>query len=124
MVGDNIYHRDAGSNEWHQADSHHANPDGTANAHNLIKDTKSDHVLLSKHFFYFGRNAPVVPPDLLMAMGYKNPRDYRRFTEAKSAGLLDWLTQSFGRDLNRLLGDPFDFDSSHQRYSALDDRIR
>ena len=62
LVGDNIYHRDSNSGEWHQADSHHSHPDGSINTHNLRTDTKKENVLISKYFFYFGREAPAVPP--------------------------------------------------------------
>lgn len=76
MVGDNIYYYDPANSEWRQADSHHSNADGTVNSHNLEIDTKSDNVLISEHFFYFGSAAPVVPFDLLKTVGYRNGRNY------------------------------------------------
>lgn len=123
MVGDNIYHRVAGSHRWHQADSHHSNPDGTPNVHNIANDTKADRVLLSNHFFYFGLRAPDVPVDLLASFGYRNGRNYRVYSELDCKGLLDWLTQTFGRELNRVVADPFDFLGSDKRYSAGDNKI-
>lgn len=124
MVGDNIYHRDAQSGRWRQAESHHSNPDGTENVDNIETDTKSDCVLLSRHFFYFGCNAPVVPERILDSIGYRNGRNYRGFSDSQCTDLLNWLTESFGRELNLVLGDPFDFESSHKHYSARDNKIR
>ena len=79
LVGDNVYHYDPASEQWHQADSHHSNPDGTANPENLATDTKSNQVLISNHFFYFGRSAPIVPRAIIQAIGYENGRNYRVF---------------------------------------------
>ena len=53
MLGDNIYHR-AGDGAWLQADSHHSQPDGVADPHNVQRDTSSDRALISRHFYYFG----------------------------------------------------------------------
>ena len=63
MIGDNIYHRVSKSGKWHQADSHHSQPDGTPDLYNVGQDTSTNRVLLSHHFFYFGSKAPVVPTD-------------------------------------------------------------
>lgn len=59
-VGDNIYYRDA-SGRWVQADSHHSNHDGTPNRVNLADDTKTDRVLLSQDFAYWGGTAIEIP---------------------------------------------------------------
>jgi len=122
MVGDNIYHR-ATDNEWCQSDSHHSNPDGSVNLPNLKRDTQSDKVLLSRHFFYFGSEAKVVPPELLNAIGYKNPRDYRVFASETTARLIGWLHISFLESLNQVISDPFNFNDSEKRYSVINDKI-
>jgi hypothetical protein len=123
MVGDNIYHWDAAAETWIQADSHHSNPDGTPNPHNVANDTKKDRLLLSRHFFYFGRDAPPVPVAILESIGFRNGRNYRVFSESQCGGLLDWLKRTFGRWLNLVAADPFDFESSSKRYSAGDNKI-
>lgn len=123
MVGDNIYHFDTGANEWHQADSHHSNADGSINLDNLTRDTQSNIVLISQHFFYFGRQAPSVPSKLLDAIGYKNQRSFRKFEDADASGLIEWLHNSFRESLNQVIGDPFDFDVSQKRYSAGNNKI-
>ena len=124
MVGDNIYHRDVGSKRWLQADSHHSNPDGSPNQHNIANDTKADRVLLSDHFFYFGRRAPCVPPGVLESIGFRNGRNYRVFDESDCSEVLNWLREAFGVALNFVIGDPFDFESSEKRYSASDNTIK
>jgi hypothetical protein len=123
MVGDNIYYFDPVQEEWFQADSHHSNANGSLNPHNLATDTKSDKVLISNHFFYFGREAPFVPNDLLDAIGYKNQRNHKVFEDRIAGGIIEWLDNSFGKALNQVIGDPFDFNSSEKRYSQGNNRI-
>jgi hypothetical protein len=124
MVGDNIYHFNKAGNRWRQADSHHSNADGSINPDNLARDTKSDNVLISRHFFYFGKGGPYVPSALLDSIGYKNQRSFRKFKDIEANGLIEWLQNSFPRSLNQVLGDPFDFDDSQKRYSAGDNKVR
>jgi hypothetical protein len=122
MVGDNIYHRGE-AQKWRQADSHHSNPDGTANLYNLNRDTKVDCVLLSHRFLYFGKVAPRVPQAILDKIGYKNPRSYRRFDYKSAQPLLDWLRINFAKSVNQLLADPFDFAESGRRYSGQGSKL-
>lgn len=123
MVGDNIYHFDAPTKKWCQADSHHSNVDGSPNQHNLRVDTQTDRVLLSKHFFYFGAAAPEVPAQLLENIGYTNGRNYRVFDEGCCTALIHWLHAEFPKSLNCIHADPFDFESSEKRYSAHDNKV-
>lgn len=123
MVGDNIYYFDAATQEWHQANSHHSNADGSINVDNLTRDTHSPNVLVSQYFFYFGSEAPVVPPELLGGMGYKNPRDYRVFKHGEANTLINWLQNTFSGVLSQVFADPFDFDISHKRYSAANNKV-
>jgi hypothetical protein len=116
LVGDNIYHRDDANSEWQQADSHHSNHDGTVNPVNLRTDTKIDKVLLSEHFLYFGREAPVVPPELLSATGFKNHIGHRRFVDEPAVRLVAWFCETYATSLNQVLADPFNFDESEKRY--------
>ncbi len=52
MYGDNVYHKDG---KWHQANSSHSRKNGRTHQGNLKVDTKSHHVLISKEFYYFGK---------------------------------------------------------------------
>jgi hypothetical protein len=116
LVGDNIYHRESG--EWHQADSHHSKSDGSPNPINVRNDTKSDKVLISDHFFYFGKDAPMVPADLLEAAGFKNRIGHRRFDDDASKRLIAWISATFSRSLNQVIADPFQFDQTEKRYTG------
>jgi hypothetical protein len=124
MVGDNIYHFDEEVGEWHQADSHHSNPDGSVDRFNLDRDTQSDSVLASEHFFYFGSEAPPIPKAMLTKLGYRNQRSHRVFEDTEAWGLVRWIENSFRGSLNQVSGDPFDFDESQKRYSAGTNRVR
>jgi len=123
MVGDNIYHRDPNHGSWLQADSHHSYADGSVNVYNLERDTKTNRILVSRHFFYFGATAAAVPSAILNEIGYVNGRSYRVYPLQRCKGLLHWLRQKFGHQLNQVLGDPFDFDQSGARYSLESNRV-
>lgn len=58
--GDNIYHKNE-DGEWLQEDSHHSYSDGVLNKLNLDRDTRSNHVLISDNFYYFGKSSLSLP---------------------------------------------------------------
>ncbi|MDG4674800.1 hypothetical protein P9A16_27105 [Shinella sp. 838] len=121
MLGDNIYRQEDGN--WRQLDSHHSRPDGTPDLHNIGTDTGTDRVLVSEHFFYFGRSAPEVPKAILDEIGYTNLRGHRVYLDDECQDLLDWLKTSQSAHLNRVVDDPFQFKQSAARYSVSDDKI-
>jgi len=123
MVGDNIYHRKHDRAPWEQADSHHSNPDGTANPLNVGKDTSANRVLASRHFYYFGRSAPAVPPAILEELGYRNRRGHRVFSEQECVALLEWLS-SHGGKRNLVVDDPFDFQLGSKRYTGTGSKLQ
>jgi hypothetical protein len=123
LVGDNIYHYDSSSKKWRQADSHHSNADGSVNLDNLRTDTKSDQILISRHFFYFGREAPIIPTDIIDAVGFKNGRNYRVFPANSCVRLISWLETDHHDALNLVTAPPFDFDNSNRRYSGRGSKI-
>lgn len=121
MLGDNIYRRDNGN--WQQLDSHHSRPDGSPDIHNIKTDTGTDRVLISDHFFYFGKQAPEVPKEILENIGYKNIRGHRVYMDDECADFLDWLNRTHLLNRNRVIDDPFQFHQSAARYSVSDDKI-
>jgi hypothetical protein len=123
MVGDNIYHRETSNGEWVQLDSHHSNPDGTPNQLNIDKDTRADRVLISRDFYYFGRNASPVPSEILQALGFKNKIGHRKFNSAGRDNFLSWLLQNHAGDRNYVVGDPFDFEQTEKRYSGSGSKL-
>lgn len=60
--GDNIYHHKA-AGEWSQENSHHSMHDGSANPENVEHDTRTDRVLVSNHFAYWGGEGPEIPAE-------------------------------------------------------------
>jgi hypothetical protein len=123
LVGDNIYHFDARSSAWVQADSHHSNVDGSPNVHNLTRDTKSDRVLISRHFYYFGKSAPVVPTEILTKLSFKNTIGHRKHGLVECSDFFHWLHANFGKSLNCVEDDPFNFEQGDRRYSGVGSKI-
>jgi hypothetical protein len=121
MLGDNIYHQHEGS--WQQANSHHSRPDGSPDTDNIETDTGTDRVLISEHFYYFGKAAPEIPEKILNSIGYKNLRGHRVFLEDQCRELLDWLMSSQAKHQNQVVDDPFQFHQSGARYSVGVDKI-
>jgi hypothetical protein len=122
ILGDNIYHHDQ-NGDWLQEDSHHSRPDGSRGDDNVQRDTSADRVLISRHFYYFGREAPAVPQEYLLAFNFKNARNHRTYEIGKCVDLFQWLETEFRRELNMVTAMPFQFGQSTARYSVSRDRI-
>jgi hypothetical protein len=60
--GDNIYHHKGGGG-WSQENSHHSMHDGSTNSENVEHDTRTDRVLISDHFAYWGGQGPDIPAE-------------------------------------------------------------
>lgn len=118
MVGDNIYHRPAGEAFWKQLDSHHSLADGSANPVNVEKDTRTDRVLISRNFHYFGAEAPLVPVWMLERIGFRNAIGHRVFDLDSCSELMIWIASHRGA-ANTVLADPFDFKESEKRYTGI-----
>lgn len=123
IVGDNIYHHADGSDQWIQEDSHHSQVDGTPDAYNLQHDTQTDRVLISNDFFYFGEEAPLVPPKILRALGFVNRMGHRKYPISDAQQILSWLEKTFSESRNHVVGDPFQFSQSGARYSKKLDKV-
>lgn len=122
MAGDNIYHQENDNASWTQEDSHHSMTDGTQNIVNLKRDTSSGKVLISEHFYYFGKNAPLVDLDLVE---YKNRIDHdkRQFEGTNMAAFIDEFELRYSKDRNRVLANPFDFSSASKRVDQATGKI-
>lgn len=94
QMGDNIYSWDAESKSYNQHRSFHSHRDGTCNRRNYIPDTrKTDSVLISKDFCYFGGAAPELPLPLRAEFTLKGLPDMKRqFTDVGKAALVRWMT--------------------------------
>ena len=122
LVGDNIYHRDE-DGSWLQDDSVHSALDGSLDKANTAHDTRTNRVLLSDHFIYFGEAAPVVPPVIFEGLGYRNVRGHRTFALGACGDLIAWIEGQAGGVMNRFLGDPFQFREGGKRYSKTLDKL-
>lgn len=119
MVGDNIYHKDNGV--WIQEDSHHSNPDGSPNKGNLSRDTSSDKVLISDHFYYFGSEA--IDVDLAI-IDYKNSIGYKKIRiDENVAGFIKSIEDANFDNLNMIVADPFQFNDAHKRVDQKKSKI-
>jgi hypothetical protein len=108
--GDNIYHRKGAV--WKQADSHHSLAGGVVNETNRDRDTSTDAVLLSTHFWYFGKDAIAVPirlhPLIPQIRNYFRPD----FSEKQ---LEKWLINLPERGF---IGEPEKFSKRFKRYDG------
>ncbi|MHB0926349.1 MAG: Nmad2 family putative nucleotide modification protein [Gallionellaceae bacterium] len=122
MVGDNIYHQEPGSDSWIQEDSHHSNPDGTTNQKNLERDTSAENVLVSNHFYYFGKSAPPID---LASIGYKNHigESKKLIANEDVAIFLYGIEQQNKGGMNLVLDDPFDFLKASKRVDQVTGKI-
>jgi hypothetical protein len=123
IMGDNIYHRPAGTAAWVQEDSHHSQPDGSPEPSNVRNDTQTNRVLISRHFYYFGDMSPAVPEQILAQLGYRNGIGHRKFAQAEAQPLLDWINEQYDQRLNTVIGKPYQFMKSNSRYSKRMDRV-
>jgi hypothetical protein len=90
--GDNIYHHMPQG--WHQENSHHSHADGTANIRNINNDTKTNRVLISEEYVYYGANAPKIPNkfrnyngvDICAGRGHQN-----NFPEKMVQDFIAWI---------------------------------
>lgn len=123
MLGDNIYHRDGKTREWVQEDSHHSLPDGTPDLSNIATDTQTNRVLISDDYTFFGASSPLIPQNLLDAMGYNNGRNHRRFEVKAAQPLLTWFREQANRAVGPIVDDPFQFRRSSARFSSGSNKI-
>jgi len=122
MLGDNIYHRNETTGDWIQEDSHHSNPNGSTNITNLDRDTTSENVLVSSHFFYFGSAAPSVD---LASINYTNGIGYSKksFDDSEVTAFVRDIEKKTWRDRNVVIADPFDFGQAAKRVDQGTKRI-
>ena len=98
--GDNIYHRPTPGGKLAQAHSYHSKRDGTEEPEHIKHDTgRTQRVLLSRRFKYFGGNGPDLPnlDDQNIAEPIRNKR--RNFSERDRRTLIAWVESLKGRGL-------------------------
>jgi len=104
--GDNIYHRDQPGGPWIQSDSRHSHDGAIANMKNLVRDTgTTDRVLLSRHFTYWGDQAPKIPANFAR-FHIGRPSYACNYSEQQVAGFLAWAE---GFNQHARVGDPIEW---------------
>lgn len=109
QYGDNIYHRNK-NGLWVQANSRHSLSDGTPNQGHIDRDTKSESVLISERFVYYGGEGPIIPThirsDYGMDLVHGAPSHRCRFPEDMRRAVVEWIIQELGHGLQ---SDPRDW---------------
>ena len=111
--GDNIYHREVDRKEWIQEDSHHSYDDGSPNEKNICRDTsRTDNVLVSSCFYYWGGCGPQIPSRFLGSKDYdiRTPgRGHKNsFPKPFIDEFINWIESNY--ECNRCFGRPLDWD--------------
>lgn len=90
--GDNIYHHND-NNEWEQANSHHSFG-FKINEKNLRRDTKTDRVLISHYYWYFGDAALNIPAQFYDIL--PNCRNYKKILDENLVNeFVAWVASEF-----------------------------
>ena len=105
--GDNIYYQDPENEEWGQLQSLHSTSDGRVNPKHMDKDLSSKFVLISRHFYYFGKNHFLIPEPYRKICGH-NARGFSCPSIPVDVGddFLEYLQKEF---IEGVHGDPINW---------------
>lgn len=101
MYGDNFYH--TVDERMVQEPSAHSNPDLEQRIKLYNKDVKGKRVLLSKTFYYFGDNCPLIPTELQAICSSGRAYKYKKITEEQINSFVSWLESNYTVGIH---GDP------------------
>lgn len=107
--GDNIYYKDKG--QWKQRSSFHGPKD-------MERDLDGKFVLISNHFFYFGRNAITIPRKFQQIIK-KGPGRKNNFEPGFVIEFIRWLENDFSKGMHK---EPFDFKTTIAKSSMSERR--
>lgn len=112
--GDNIYHTDEKTGTFLQENSHHSLPDGSINHDNYRRDLSSKNVLISKKYWYWGKNAIPIPQQYHKVI--KSGRGYSKIEdETLISGIILWLESMEDKGY---IGEPYKFHGKFERYNG------
>ena len=112
MYGDNVYHTDKSLNpvrKYIQDECAHSHKDGSFYQEHYDRDTKSDKVLLSRTFYYFGDNCIDIPQEYsYIRLGENDMRGNMTYLDLqgedeKIEAFANWLESTYGKGIH---GDP------------------
>lgn len=106
IYGDNFYHKDEKTGDWIQENSAHSLKSGFPNNDHLIRDTKSENVLISKTFYYFGNNSFLIPKKFLAICCEGRGIKSISIPEDISSEFIEWLTSKYELGIH---GDPINW---------------
>jgi len=108
--GDNIYHQTS-NGAWAQDENlFHNTPK------HLAQDTKHPRVFISRHFYYFGANAPIMPKEFSDLIRDRHGCKCE-YSEQLIVAFVKWLQTNFSPGVD---GEPFDL---ARTLLALNDRL-
>jgi len=103
MYGDNFYHQDSATDEWIQENSAHSLTDGSPNLDHLNRDTGGEFVLISRDFYYFGDNAPLIPDQFLKVCCEGRDMKHGLIPLDIADRFIIWIRENYNSGIN---GDP------------------
>lgn len=103
MYGDNFYHQDKDSGEWVQENSAHSLAGGLTNNGHLKRDVGGEFVLISKEFYYFGSNSPLIPKEYLEVCSEGRDMKSVSIPTDTANKFIAWLQANYSVGIN---GDP------------------
>ncbi|MHB8076579.1 Nmad2 family putative nucleotide modification protein [Desulfosporosinus fructosivorans] len=113
--GDKVYHTNSETGEFIQEDSHHSLNGGIINELNYDTDLKGKYVLISRKYWYFGKDAKLLPEHLLVLANVV--RNHKTIKDQDLINHLeDWLS-SFKE--NSYIGSPYLFKRGFERYLGM-----
>lgn len=113
--GDNIYRFDEELSRLVQLNSHHSLEDGSTNEKNYAKDTSGKYVLVSKHFWYFGEKAPLIPDNIKADIVKIGINHKTVANEAVINSFKAWLSSTYEAGY---IGEPCLFRGLFERYDG------
>lgn len=128
MYGDNVYHTDKSKNperEYIQDECAHSHDDWSFYKEHYDRDTKSNKVLLSQMFYYFGDHCIDIPEEFAyIRLGDNDERGNMTYLDlmgedAKIQAFAEWLESAYGKGIH---GDPCNWKKfKREKYVVYED---
>lgn len=102
MYGDNVYHHDPESGSYVQEPCAHSNEDGSVNDRHLRQDTKCINVLISRLFYYFGNQCPILPKRFMYISADCRDYQYKDISgkNRKINAFVNWLKKTYRQGIH------------------------
>jgi hypothetical protein len=95
LYGDNVYHTDE-RGVFIQENCAHSLQDGTTNRDHYQRDINGHFVLISQRFYYFGDNAPLIPPEFANIYRVGRSLKYKDLqNEDEIRAFINWISSNY-----------------------------